>query len=548
MAVLLIVQGPEAGQKYPLTNSATILGRQADAAVCLAAKAVSRQHAQITQREGAFFLEDLESSNGTFLNGKRLPARQPVAVTERDRVQIGPYTLSLCPEPTLSPSEGTLVIRDKISLSGLNESVYGHAPAQKLQVVLEISQHLSRTLDLDTLINKLLDHLMRLLPQADRSMVLLLEDGNLVVRGQRSRYSEDPSTYPYSRTVVQRALDEGMGILSEDAKDDRRFDSSATITHLNLHSLICVPLIGHDNRRLGVIQVDRFRQGNPFRSEDLQLLTTIGMQAATVLDNVALHAELLREERFRQELALAREIQQGFLPTEFDEFRAQGFELFACVHPAREVSGDLYDFRKLPDGRLAFFMGDVSGKGMPAALFMMAVRTLGRHMAATSDSPAKMLMALNETLAQDNPAAMFVTLVHGIYTPTTGEVVLASGGHPMPLLRHANWTVEELHHRPGRPLGYSGIDLRLKDFRFTLVPGDTLVFFTDGVIEAREPVKKDMFGPDRLRDLVKQFDITQSLPAIADLARNAIYQFTRARELQDDLTLLLLRRSAEAKT
>jgi serine phosphatase RsbU (regulator of sigma subunit) len=387
-----------------------------------------------------------------------------------------------------------------------------------------------------------MDQFMKLFPQADRCMVLLLEGENLVVRGQRCRYAEEPSTYPYSRTVVRRAMDEGIGILSEDVQDDRRFESSATLVSLNLHSLICVPLISPDGRRLGVIQVDRFRKGNPFRSEDLQLLATVCFQVAIVLDNAALHAEVLREERFRQELALAREIQQGFLPTDFEDLGNEGFELFACVHPAREVSGDLYDFRRLEDGRIAFFIGDVSGKGMPAALFMVAVRTLGRHLAAGGNRPADTLEKLNDSLSKDNPSGMFVTLAHGILDPKSGSVTLASGGHHLPLLRRASGTVEEVELRTGRLLGYTGMDLRLSDATFSLKHGDTLVFYTDGLIEAREPANREMFGNDRLHALVQKFDKGLSLADCADMARNAVQEFTQAKELQDDLTILLVRR------
>src|SRR5206468_12248851 len=140
---------------------------------------------------------------------------------------------------------------------------------------------------------------------------------------------------------------------------------------------------------------------------------------------------------FHQELAMAREIQQGFLPTDFAVFPDQSFELFARIHPAREVSGDLYDFFPLSDGRLAFFVGDVSGKGMPAALFMIAVRTLCRHLGTAGDPPAATLARLNKALSADNPSSMFVTLLYGIYDPKSGEVVLASAGHPPPIRRPA---------------------------------------------------------------------------------------------------------------
>src|SRR5262245_1579723 len=302
MALLVTLQGPEAGRNYPLEEPVTVLGRQFDSTVCLTAKAVSRQHAQIHNVENAFFVEDLKSSNGTFLNGKRLAPHTRVPLTERDTLQVGPYLFALRPSPTLTTAEPNLVIREQVSALTMNQSVYGQDPVQKLQVVLEIAQHLARTLDLEALLDKLLEQLMRLFPQADRGMVLLCEEDRLVVRGQRCRNAEDASAYPYSRTIVRRALEDGVGLLSEDVQDDRRFQSSATLTSLDMRSLLCVPLIGLDGRRLGVIQLDRFRLGLPFRVEDLQLLTAIALQVAVVLENAALHTELLIKERMHQEL------------------------------------------------------------------------------------------------------------------------------------------------------------------------------------------------------------------------------------------------------
>jgi serine phosphatase RsbU (regulator of sigma subunit) len=517
-----------------------------DCTICLDAKAVSRQHAQIVCENGAFFVEDLQSSNGTFVSGTRIQGKTPL--TERDTLQIGPYTFALRPAPAPTTPEPDLIIREEVSAFSSNYTLFRQDPAQKLQVILEISQNLARTLDLEPLLEKLLDQLLGLFPHADRGMVLLCENDHLVVRAQRSRRSEDASTYPYSRTIVQRALDDGVGILSDDVRSDRRFQASQTITSLNVRSLLCVPFIAQDGKRLGVIQMDRFLAGIPFRLEDLQMLTAVSLQVSVVLENAAMHAELLREERFRQELAMAREIQQGFLPTEFDAFKEEGFDLFARVHPARQVSGDLYDFFPLKDGRLAFFVGDVSGKGMPAALFMIAVRTLIRHLAPTAAGPADALLKLNDALAVDNPSGMFVTLAHGIYTPRTGEVVLALGGHPPPLLRRPGGEVTELAAPPGRLLGYEGADLALKDTRLHLAPGETLVFYTDGFVEAREPTGRTMFGLEHFQQVVKDFDPALPLVECADRAKQAVDQFIRAPDLQDDLTLLLLRRLPEKES
>jgi len=541
MAILITLQGPDAGRTYPL-DSAAILGRQFDSTICLSGKAVSRHHAQILLRESAYFIEDLGSSNGTFLNGKRIQANTLLPFTERDVLQIGPYLFGLRPDPQVANTESSLVVREQVNARSIDQSVYGHDPAVKLQVVLEIAQHLARTLDLEPLLDKLLEHVMRLFPQADRAMVLLCEQDKLVVRGQRCRHQEEASTYPYSRTIVRRALDEGVGLLSEDARADQRFQASTTLTSLDLHSLLCVPLIGQDGKRLGIIQVDRFRRGLAFRTEDLQLLTTVCLQVAVVLENAALHAERLREERLHQELALAREIQQGFLAHDLEGFPDADFEVLGQVFPARQVAGDLYDFFRTADGRLAFFVGDVSGKGMPAALFMVAVRTLCRHLATSGDSPVTTLGKLNSALSADNPSGMFVTLIHGLYDPSSADVVLASGGHPPPILHGGDGGVEELALPTGRLLGFEEGDLHLHERHFTLEPGEMLAFYTDGAIEAREPGARAMFGIERLKNVVRELDNSLTLGECAERVKGALVRFTAAEDLQDDLTLFFLRR------
>jgi sigma-B regulation protein RsbU (phosphoserine phosphatase) len=540
MAVLLTLKGPNAGRRFPLERATVELGRQSSSAICLESQAVSRQHARILFEEGQYFVEDLNSSNGTFVNGKRIAAR--TKFSERDTLQVGPYVFGIRQSPTPTPSDSDLVIRAEVSADASEASIYADNPAHKLQVILEITRHLGRTLDADALLENLLARLLQLFPQADRGLVLLCEGEKMVVHAQRSRREDSSESFSYSRTIVRHALEHGVGIYSEDVRADERFRASTTLTSLEMRSLLCVPLIGHDGKRLGVIQLDRFRDGRAFRNEDLELLTAVSLQMSVVLENAELHAERLREERLRQEMALAREIQQGFLTTVFPDPAEAGYELFARVLPAREVSGDLYDFFRLPDGRLVFFLGDVSGKGMPAALFMIAVRILGRHVGSSGDSPSEALHTLNAALAADNPSGMFVTLVHGIYDPATGHMVLATAGHPPPLLRRDDGSVEVVPLRTGRMLGYDGMELGLSDTRITLTPGDTFVLYTDGFTEARAREGGEMFGLDGLRATLGGACARLSLQACADDARAAVEDYTGSGELQDDLTLFLLRR------
>jgi serine phosphatase RsbU (regulator of sigma subunit) len=544
MASLLTIKGPNPGQRFALHGDSVLIGRQEDAAIHLDSLAVSRQHARLHCHGGEYFIEDIGSSNGTFVNGRRINA--PTRLGERDALQIGPYVLHLKSDPPAGPSSLPLpdqIIRAQVSAAPSNHTLLGQNPTYKLQVVLEIAQHLGRTLEMDELLGRLLEHLLRLFPQADRGMVLLCEDEKLHVRAQHCRNKSEPQQdYPYSRTIVRRALEEGVGLLSEDVGGDPNLVLSATMISLNLRSFLCVPLLGWEGRRLGVIQLDCLRPGHIFRAEDLELLTAVAIQVATVLENAELHVERLREERLRQELRLARDIQQSFLPADFEVFQDGDPELFARVHPAREVSGDLYDFFPLPDGRLAFFLGDVSGKGMPAALFMIAVRTLIRHLAPSAGSPAELLRRLNTALVADNPTALFVTLLHGVYDRRDGSVLLASGGHPPPLLRRRDGSVTAISPEPGVLLGNSMLELNVGDTPLSLQSGETLILYTDGFTEVFTPDRQDMFGLERLCAVLGGPRTELSLEACADEASAAVQRFSGQTELQDDQTLLLLRR------
>jgi serine phosphatase RsbU (regulator of sigma subunit) len=534
MAILIILEGPEAGRQFPLDGGSSIIGRDPSAQVCLSSQAVSRQHARLECSDNVYFIHDLGSRNGMHLNGKRV--KEPMALTEGDRLAIGPYVLGLVVEVA------NQVIREEVKVDSAGRDLYAKDPAHQLQVVLKITQHLGRTLELDPLLGKLLDYLLVLFPQADRGLVLLCEQDHLVLRARRSRQGAGDLAYLFSRTVVQHALRQGVGVCSDDIHADGRFSGSETVGALKSHALMCVPLIGHDQRRLGVIQMDCAMPGAVFRGEDLRILTAIGLQVAVVLENVTLHAQQLREARQRQEWAVAREIQQGFLPANFTPVEGGEYDLFACVYPARDVSGDLYDFFPLADGRLAFFLGDVSDKGIPAALFMVAVRAFGRHLAAASNSPADTLRRLDVALAANNPSAVFVTLVHGLYDPSTGKALLASGGHPPPLLRRADGQVKPIAIQAGRLLGYGEGDLGLVDAPLTLGLGETLILYSDGVTKAFAPDGRTPFGVDRLREALSGPRAPLSLEACASCVRSDVERFTGSSDLLDDLTLFLLRR------
>jgi serine phosphatase RsbU (regulator of sigma subunit) len=537
MATLVILQGQNVGKRFPLGRDRAVIGRAPDAAVHLPSHVVSRRHAGVWFEAGEFFIEDLGSINGTLVNGQRIAG--PTRLTNGDQVALSDYVLGFQEEAD-DPGR-TAAILEQVDARISNAALFAENPEKKLQTILLLAQNLGQTLDLEPLLDRLLQNLLQLFPLADRGLIVLCEGSRLIVRAQRTRRAGN-ADFSYSRTVIRKAIEAGRGILSEDVHSDQQFIGSSTLAEVEATSLLCVPLIGHDTKPLGAIQLDCQKAGRAFDAEHLRLLTTVSLLAAVVVENAALNAVRIREERLRHDLALGRDIQFGFLPDDFAPPPGADYEIYAHIDPAKEVSGDLYDFFPLDDGRLAFLVGDVSDKGIPAAMFMVKVQTLVRHLAVLTRSPSETLGRLNAALAQNNPSSMFVTLCHGLYDWRSGEVVLAAGGHPRPLLRHADGTVTELAMPVGRLLGCFEGDPEAPDVHLTLGRGETLVLFSDGYTEAAAPGTGKMFGAEPLKEVLGGAQTPLPLEVCAAKARRSIERFIGGGDLQDDLTLLLLRR------
>ena len=239
----------------------------------------------------------------------------------------------------------------------------------------------------------------------------------------------------------------------------------------------------------------------------------------------------------QNELDVASKIQQGILPTSFPE--GEGFEVYGNMAPARNVGGDFFDVILLENGRLGLAVADVSDKGVPAALFMMSSRTLLKGTAIGRGAPGDVLPEVNDLLTEDNEAFMFVTILYAVFDPDSGALTYANGGHNNPLLVHADGASEELPMTGGIALGVMP-GLEYKESEVTLVPGDSLILYTDGVSEAMNSEGEE-FGIDRLRKI-----FTKNPPSSARAANEAILQavhdFAGETPQSDDVTCLVLRR------
>ena len=238
----------------------------------------------------------------------------------------------------------------------------------------------------------------------------------------------------------------------------------------------------------------------------------------------------------QNELDVASKMQQAILPASFPE--GENFQVYGNMAPARNVGGDFFDVINLENGKIGLAVADVSDKGVPAALFMMSSRTLLKGSAIGLGAPGDVLSEVNDLLTEDNETIMFVTLLYAVYDPHSGELVYANGGHTNPLLVHADGSSEELPLTGGVALGVMpGLEYRQDSA--TLVPGDTLVLYTDGVSEAMNHEGEE-FGVERLRRI-----FVDQPPASAEIANEAILEavadYAGDTAQSDDVTCLVLR-------
>ena len=239
----------------------------------------------------------------------------------------------------------------------------------------------------------------------------------------------------------------------------------------------------------------------------------------------------------QRELDVASQMQQSILPTQFP--RGDDFEVFGSMEPARNVGGDFFDVVLLDDGQIGLAIADVSGKGVPAALFMMSCRTLLKGSAIGLTEPGKVLREVNNLLAEDNESAMFVTVLYAVYNPATGHLSYANGGHNLPVIFHSDGSSTVLPYTEGLALAVlSGVEF--VEGELTLAPGDTLVLYTDGVTEAMDAVNEE-FGMARLQAV-----FTGGAPQGAEAANEAVFaavrEFVSGAPQSDDITCLTLRR------
>ena len=504
---------------------------------------LSRQHLALTGRDGNWTVEDLKSKNGTLLNGVRI--EKPMPFLPGDRISAGHLTIEFA-DPGQA-THNTVVFVDNTeefsnsattvvaSLDGvlgpqaddLNKTHVLQGSPQ-MRALIRAGRELAGHRPLAELFPLIMDLSVEAV-MAGRGVLMTLDGEDLNVRAARGE------GFKISTTVRDRVINEKASLLVRDAQLDQNLREHMSIVEQKVRSMIAVPLQTND-RVIGLIYVDTPNTIREFTREDLNLLTVMANVAAIRIEHARLNEIEEAERAMAKEMHQAALIQQGLLPSSAPA--TEGLDIAAKAVASRSVGGDYFDFIKYPDGRVAIMVGDVAGKGMPAALLMSSLQARVHVVFEEPDDLAKKMARLNKSTCASCPDNRFITFFTCIVDATSGKVVFTNAGHNPPLVVRAKGGYQALEGG-GMILGILPM-AQYQESEIILEQGDVLVLFSDGVTEAVDPEDHD-FGEERLAKLVASMRDRPAAEIVQEVHR-AVHAFTQGAPPADDITVVIARR------
>ena len=531
-------------REVEITRTPFTLGRQSDNDLVLLDNRISRRHARIIRDDRGYVLEDTESRHHTFVNGEQITS---VPLKAGDQISLGvmdTYQISFMTEESVLPT-----LLEKFGKAGEGTP----QPTQQLQhlgLLLQMAQILNSAPALDEVLTTLVDSALHL-TDAERGLLFLREeDGHLHLRLARGRggIHLGSKVADYSHNVVERVAESGKEEVVIEEEMTGRTAQETGIIGSGMRGVVCVPLqklpmmelkTGDTIRTsapemLGVLYLESRTRATAVTGLDRQVLQTLALEGATVIENARLFRITREQERIQQQLNMARSIQEGLLPPKLPE--SGYFEIQAITMPSRTVGGDYYDVITLPSERFGMAVADVSGKGFPAALMAATLQGAFAAVAAGSPDLEELFRRVNDFLCERTPVEMFATMFYGVLN-RNGRFAFVSAGHPPSLILRANGTIERLDS-PNFPLGlFPGAPFGVDNAR--LDPGDLLVIYSDGVTESQD-IHNELFGESRLMALLNGRAGQQAREVCAAVIAG-INEFVGGAPQADDLTIIVVR-------
>lgn len=410
--------------------------------------------------------------------------------------------------------------------------------AERLALLFRISQTFNSSLDFDQVLNLVMDEVIAA-TRAERGFLMLggSEEGLSfrAARGLDQNTIDEPESQ-VSMGVIERVAREKRPMLTSNAQDEDWLSDRKSVAVLGLRSVLCVPLLLKGVTQ-GVIYVDNRIQAGIFNQADLELMRAIAASAAVAIENARLYQVAVEKGRLEREIQLALEVQTRLLSEAVPQLK--GWDIATCWIPARQVSGDFYDFISSNQEQLCLAIADVSDKGMPAALYMALTRSVIRASLLHAASPAEGITYANRLICNDAAYGMFVTLFYALINPQTGEMQYVNAGHNPPLhYRTRDGQLARLT-RTGMALGIDDTII-YEQHSVHVDSGDLILFYTDGLTEAINQQNQE-FGEARLKaTLLEHKHATAS--EIVSVLQDSIASFAGNNEPFDDITMVVARR------
>jgi serine phosphatase RsbU (regulator of sigma subunit)/pSer/pThr/pTyr-binding forkhead associated (FHA) protein len=512
-------------------------------------------------REGnGYYLEDLKSRNGTFLNDQQ--------VTERVRLHDGDL-LRFCNVELIfsfddtnfgrqdsssrlvsdksraylsdaeEEAENTYTVKSKIQMMDKRPVLTSANAAVKLQAMIDIGRNLGAAVD--QVLSQLVQNLLKIFLQADCAYILLTDEvsGRLELKAFQHRDPNNQDSFRISRSILEKVAQSKAAILSDDVANDSRFEPSESIVNYSIYSIMAAPVMDYDQSEvLGVIQVDARTTGRKFTYEDLDLLVSLAYQVAVSYQNAKLHEIAMSEKIMEREMNIANTVQRGLLPLVPPTIANYGFYDF--YRPAKYLGGDYYDYIMLPDGRLVFALGDVSGKGVAASLLMAKLSAEVRSGLIIEATFEGTVQRLNRVFCEPRWDNRFITFFFGVLNPVTNEIVFHNAGHVPPILVSSGGEVSMLGEPAiGLPLGVMD-DTEYPGSSFVIENGQTLVIISDGITDAMNS-QGQYFTTEGVLSYLRQVR-TDSVVEFGKNLINAIHSFAGREPQSDDQSLIVVGR------
>ncbi|QEL19399.1 SpoIIE family protein phosphatase [Limnoglobus roseus] len=572
MPKLKLIKAPGmtgSGQSYLLSTDEVVLGREDVCGIVVPNHAVSRKHARIIRSNGQFFIEDLKSRNKTLVNNREITERH--ALKHDDRIKIcdfqylfqddRPFVPHMQPLPgeykppvNLEDTQEDELKNDSSSIEhmvakGSDTDLLNAQPKDMLRALLDISISLSKALELEPLLSTIAETSFNVFRQADRCFIILAEDKKLIPKIVKVRRQGSQDDHRFSKTIVRKCMESMAAYLSEDASSDVAMGAAQSIAEFRIRSVMCVPLTDSDGKAIGAMQLDTQDRGKKFKKDDLNLLLIVANLATVAIEKATLHESTMAREKLQKEIEIARKVQLDFLPRTLPVIA--GYEFFSDYSAAQTVGGDYYTFIPLPDGRIAILLGDVAGKGVPAALLMAKLSAEARYCMMTQPDVPTAIQHLSDQLIRGGIGDRFVTMAALVLNPVTHRVTIVNAGHLNPMrFRATDRTLVEVitHEQSGLALGivesypYEAVEIGL-------LPGDTLLLFTDGVTDATSPAPADaMFGYEGLTATIMKPTAGSPIDrpkALGERLVRAVRQHANGRPQTDDIAIVCFGRLVE---